>query len=84
MITFSFSNLHFIDSFSFCQTSIDTLVSNLYDKGAGIDNFVMLRQWLTDADLVEVLTMRKCKKDASSSSSSKAPPKTNAKANGTK
>ena len=35
-------------------------------------------QWLTDSDLVEVLTMRKCKNDASSSSSSKAAPKAKA------
>ena len=40
-------------------------------------------QWLSDQDLVEVLTMRKCKKDAASSSSAKASPKAKAKSAGT-
>ena len=40
-------------------------------------------QWLSDADLVEVLTMRKSKKDASSSGSRNPSAKAKAKADGT-
>eukprot|EP01048_Picozoa_sp_COSAG05_P019414 COSAG05_NODE_3032_length_2402_cov_10.783326_3_plen_159_part_01 len=39
-ISFSFSNLRFLDSFAFLSSSLDTLVENLYEKGKGRHKFV--------------------------------------------
>ena len=62
------------------QTERKKLTAALRNENRKRQRIRKRSQWLTDSDLVEVLTMRKCKKDASSSSSSKAPPKAKAKA----
>ena len=39
-ISFSFSNLRFLDSFAFLSSSLDTLVKNLFEEGEGRHKFV--------------------------------------------
>ena len=65
------------------QTERKKLTAALRNENRKRQRIRKRSQWLSDTDLVEVLTMRKCKKDASSSSSSKATPKAKGKADGT-
>ena len=55
MISFSFSHLKFLDSLGFLTASLDTLVKNLHEGGAGKDKFIHSMRHCSKPEHIDML-----------------------------
>ena len=58
LISFSFDCFRFLDSFGFLSTSLDNLVKNLYEGGAGADKFVHSKRWCENPEHTELILQK--------------------------